>query len=199
MLDRYSDSEALALGLARGGVPVAYELAWSLRLPLDVLVVRKLGVPGQEELAMGAVASGEIKILNDDVLRAASIDEATVERVAAWESAEVLRRERAYREGRPALDTKDRTVILVDDGLATGSSMLAAVRAIRGTDARRIVVAVPVAAADTCDEVANHVDEIVCARTPSPFLSVGSWYDDFTQTSDDEVRGLLAETRSRAD
>jgi putative phosphoribosyl transferase len=191
-LERYQGSGAVVLGLARGGVPVAYEVADALGLSLDVFVVRKLGCPGQPELAMGAVASGGTYALNEEVIRAVGIDAGTLERIVGAQTQEVARRERAYRGERPALAVKGRTVILVDDGLATGSSMLAAVRALRRQRAQVIVVAVPVAPREACREIAHEADEVVCACMPRPFLSVGTWYADFKQTSDEEVRRLLS-------
>lgn len=182
---------AVVLGLPRGGIPVAYEVAQALELPLDVFVVRKLGLPGQPELAMGAVASGGTRVLNEDVLRSARVSDATLERVVAEELAELERRERLYRGERSPLDLRDRAAILVDDGLATGSSMLAAVNAVRRLGARSVTVAVPVAPLETCDTLASEADDLVCPRTPQPFFSVGAWYDDFTQVSDTEVRELL--------
>ena len=180
------------LGLPRGGIPVAYEVAKALGAPLDVFVVRKLGVPGHEELAMGAIASGGVRVVNRDVVSSLGIDAATLDRVAAVEQAELERREAAYRGGRPPADVARATVILVDDGLATGSTMRAAVAAIRAQEPERVVVAVPVAAPQTRDEFAREVDEIVCVATPEPFLAVGRFYDDFSQTTDAEVHALLA-------
>jgi putative phosphoribosyl transferase len=182
----------VVLGLPRGGVPVAYEVASALGLPLHVFLVRKLGVPGQEELAMGAIASGGIRVMNEDVLRALPISDTAIERVAAKEQRELERRETRYRDDRPFPDLKGRTVILVDDGLATGSTMRAAVRAVRQRQPARIVVAVPTAAAETCHELAKDVDEIVCLITPDPFHAVGLWYEEFSQTTDEQVRELLA-------
>jgi erythromycin esterase-like protein/predicted phosphoribosyltransferase len=183
--------DVLVLALPRGGVPVGYEVATALGAPLDVFVVRKLGVPGREEVAMGAIASGGVVVLNDDVLRGLRISPEAVQQVAEREGRELLRRERAYREGRPPLDLDDKTVILVDDGLATGASMRAAIRALRQHRPGRILVAVPAAPEATCRDLADAVDDVVCATTPSPFLAVGESYWDFTQTSDDEVRELL--------
>lgn len=191
-LESRRGSGAVVLGLARGGVPVAYEVARALDLVLDVFVVRKLGLPGQAELAMGAVASGGSRVLNEDVLRVAGVEEATLERVVAREAAELNRRERLYRGERPPLELRGRTAILVDDGLATGSSMRAAVRALREQQAGSVTVAVPVAPVETCESLASEVEQIVCTRTPRPFLSVGTWYEDFSQTTDEEVRELLA-------
>jgi predicted phosphoribosyltransferase len=183
----------VVLGLPRGGVPVAYEVARALDAPLDVFVVRKLGVPGQEELAMGAIASGGVRVLNDEVVAATGIDEPEIEVVAERERAEVERRERTYRGDRHPIDVEGRTAIVVDDGLATGATMRAAVKALRERRAGTIVVAVPTASPETCAELGEAVDEIICARTPEPFIALGLWYDDFTPTSDDEVRRLVAE------
>ncbi|NMH92684.1 erythromycin esterase [Pseudonocardia bannensis] len=192
LLDHYRGREdVVVLGLPRGGVPVAYEVARALDAPLDVFVVRKLGVPGREELAMGAIASGGVVIINDDVVRGLGIAPEVIQRVAEQEGRELLRREQAYRDGRPMPELEGRTVILVDDGLATGSSMRAAVAALRRHRPARIVVAVPAAPKSTCEELSTVVDEVVCATTPSPFLAVGASYWDFTQTTDEEVRDLL--------
>jgi putative phosphoribosyl transferase len=180
----------LVLALPRGGVPVGFEVAKALHAPLDVFIVRKLGVPGQEELAMGATATGKIRVLNEEVIRGLGIPDETVEAVAAVEERELERRERLYRGDRPAADVKDKPVILIDDGLATGSTMRAAIVALKRRHPARIVVAVPVAAA-TCDELRSEVDELVCAVTPEPFFSVGQWYENFSQTSDEEVQDLL--------
>jgi putative phosphoribosyl transferase len=185
------------LGLPRGGVPVAFEVADALRVSLDVFVVRKLGVPGQEELAMGAVASGGVLVLNDDVVRALGISRTELDQVTEAERRELARRERLYRGTRPPIDVVDRTAILIDDGLATGSTMRAAVAALRSLRPRRLVVAVPVASAKTCSELKGEVEEIVCARTPEPFYAVGSWYKDFPQTGDAEVTALLERAASR--
>lgn len=183
--------DILVLALPRGGVPVAYEVARALGAPLDIFVVRKLGIPGHEELAMGAIASGGVRVLNDDVVQALHIPERVIEAVAARELRELERRERAYRGDRPAPDVRDRTVILVDDGLATGSTMRAAVAALRRLGPARIVVAVPTAAPSTCEEFRREADECICQITPEPFHAVGLWYQDFSQTTDDEVRDLL--------
>jgi predicted phosphoribosyltransferase len=190
--------DVVVLALPRGGVPVAYEVAKALDVPLDVFVVRKLGIPGHEELAMGALASGGIIVLDDNVIRSLGIGEAEVRRVVMNELRELQRRESAYRDGRAPPDLQGKTVILVDDGLATGSTMRAAALAVRDLQPKQVVVAVPVAAKETCDEFRDVVDEIVCAVTPKPFRAVGLWYDDFSQTSDDEVRKLLAEAAERA-
>jgi predicted phosphoribosyltransferase len=182
----------LILALPRGGVPVGYEIAHALDVPLDVFLVRKLGVPGHEELAMGAIASGGVRVLNRDVVESLGIPAHVIDRVAAREEAELERREREYRGGRPAADIRGRTVIVTDDGLATGSSMRAAVAAARQQQAGRIVVAAPVAAAHTCADLRREVDEVVCLLTPAYFQAVGEWYDDFRQIADGEVRELLA-------
>jgi predicted phosphoribosyltransferase len=181
----------LVLALPRGGVPVAYEVARALHAPLDVFLVRKLGVPGHEELAMGAIASGGVRVLNRDVVNMLQIPEETLDAVTEAEGRELQRRERLYRGNRPAPVVRDRVVILVDDGLATGSTMRAAVAALRQQGPARIVVAVPVGSADVCDQFRAVADEAVCARTREPFFAVGLWYEDFSQTSDDEVRELL--------
>jgi predicted phosphoribosyltransferase len=192
LLEHYRDrDDAVVLALPRGGVPVGYEVATALHLPLDVCIVRKLGVPGHDELAMGAVASGGVVVLNDDVVRGLDVTSEALERVAQEEGRELERRERAYREDRPPLDVGGKVVILVDDGVATGSSMRAAILALRRQQPARIVVAVPAAPESTCQELAIEADGVVCATTPSPFLAVGRSYRDFTQTTDDEVRDLL--------
>jgi predicted phosphoribosyltransferase len=184
--------DVIVLALPRGGVPVAYEVAQALDAPLDVFLVRKLGVPGHEEFALGAIASGGVRVINQDAVRGLRIPPATIDAIAAREQQELERRERLYRGDRPAPDVRGRTVILVDDGLATGATMSAAVQALRQQGAGRIVVAVPIAPSDTCDQLREVVDDIVCAVTPAPFHAVGLWYEDFSQTTDDEVRDLLA-------
>ena len=183
--------DAIVLGLPRGGVPVAFEVAQRLGLPLDVFVVRKLGVPGYEELAMGAIASGNVSVLNPDVMRALPNSDAILESVRAREKIELQRRETNYREDRPAPDLRDRVVILVDDGLATGATMRAAAAALRKQGVARIVVAVPVGAPESCREIESEVDETICALTPEFFHGVGQFYEDFSQTSDEEVQELL--------
>jgi putative phosphoribosyl transferase len=183
--------DVVVLALPRGGVPVAFEIAEALGAPLDVFVVRKLGMPGHPEFAVGAIASGGVRVVNDEVLRAYGIPPAAIDAVARRELAELERREREYRGGRPLPDLRNRTVILVDDGLATGSTMRAAVQAVRAFGPSRVVVAVPVGASETCQEFADLADETVCAFTPEPFKAVGLWYRDFSQTTDAEVRALL--------
>jgi predicted phosphoribosyltransferase len=184
--------DVVVLALPRGGVPVAYEVAKALGAPLDVFTVRKLGVPGNPELAMGAIASGGVVVLDQRLIQLLGIDRSQLERAVAAESRELERREAAYRGNRDPPDLTGKTVILVDDGLATGSTMRAAALAVRELKPARIVVAVPVAAEETCDAFRDVVDEIVCGVTPRPFHAVGLWYDDFAQTSDEEVRELLA-------
>lgn len=183
--------DIIVLALPRGGVPVAHAVARALDAPLDVFIVRKLGLPGHEELAIGAIASGGVRVMNDDVLRYYPVSQQAVDAVAEREQRELERREIAYRGKRPPLDVAGRTVIIVDDGLATGSTMRAAVRALRRMEPRAIIVAVPVAAAETCADLRAEADEVVCLRTPEPFQAVGLWYDDFTQTTDEEVHELL--------
>jgi predicted phosphoribosyltransferase len=184
-------SDVLVLALPRGGVPVAYEVARALRAPLDVFLVRKLGVPSQEELAMGAIASGGICLLNESVVRGLDIPPEQIEEAVVKEQQELKRREQLYRDDRPAPQLRGRTVILVDDGLATGASMRAAVAALRRQGTARIVVAVPVGPPDTCEKFRAVVDDVVCASTPEPFFSVGRWYENFAQTTDEEVHDLL--------
>jgi putative phosphoribosyl transferase len=191
-LTSYADrTDVLVLALPRGGVPVAYEVAKALNAPLDVFLVRKLGVPGHEEFAMGAIAGGGVRVLNQEIVNYLRIPEEVIDSVAAREQRELERRERAYRGDRPPPDVKDRVVILIDDGLATGSTMRAAAVSLRALKPRRIVVAVPVSSPETCDEFRSEVDEIVCAFTPEHFQGVGLWYEDFSQTSDEEVRELI--------
>ncbi|HYT50459.1 MAG TPA: phosphoribosyltransferase [Pyrinomonadaceae bacterium] len=192
-LSEYTDRrDVIVLGLPRGGIPVAYEVAQKLHAPLDVFTVRKLGVPGHEELAMGAIASGGVRVLNHDVLSYIRIPDEEIDRVAANELRELERRERLYRGARPPLEVRDLIVIVVDDGLATGSTMRAAVKALRQKGPKQIVVAAPVGARETCDSFKDEVDVVcVCALTPEPFQAVGLWYADFEQTTDDEVRSLL--------
>jgi putative phosphoribosyl transferase len=188
----YADrSELLVLALPRGGVPVAYEVARSLHAPLDVFIVRKLGVPGHEELAMGAIASGGVRVLNGEVVRMLRIPKPIIDRAALIEQSELERRQRDYRGDRPVPDVRGRAVILIDDGLATGATMRAAAAALRQQGPAKVAVAVPVAAEETCEEFRGEVDDVICAVTPEPFNAVGLWYEDFSQTSDDEVRDLL--------
>ena len=191
--------EALVLALPRGGVPLAAEVARALDAPLDLLLVRKLGAPGQAELAMGAIASGGVQVLNPDVISALGISDRTIDRVAEVEGAELERRTRAYRGDRPPPRITGRQVILIDDGLATGATMRAAVAAVRAKKPARLVVAVPVASAEAIELLQPAVDELVCLATPEPFLAVGRWYASFPQTSDDEVRALLLAAANRAE
>jgi predicted phosphoribosyltransferase len=196
LLSRYAGRpDLLVLALPRGGVPVGYEIATALGAPLDIFVVRKLGLPWHEELAMGALASGGVRLLNEDVIRMYGVSRQDVERITAAEQAELERRERRYRGDRPFPDLHGKTVILVDDGLATGSTMRAAVEALRQEGPAQIVVAVPVSAPETCDAFRDVADDIVCAVTPEPFYAVGLWYEDFSQTTDEEVHDLLERAR----
>lgn len=188
---------AIVLALPRGGVPVAYEVAVALGAPLDVFLVRKLGAPSQPELAIGAVATGGVRVLNDDVLRYLALSPATIDEITRREQQELARREREYRGDLPAPDLAGKTVVLVDDGLATGSTMRAAIAAARANGPRRIVVAIPVAAPSVAAAMRRRCDALVVVETPQPFHAVGEWYDDFHQVSDDEVRELLARARAR--
>jgi putative phosphoribosyl transferase len=198
-LTSYADrSDLLILALPRGGVPVAYEVARALHAPLDVFLVRKLGFPGHEELAMGAIATGGVRIIDQQIVQMFGISDEAIDRVTATEQRELERREQLYRDGRPAPDVKGRTAILIDDGLATGSTMRAAVQALRQEGARKIVIAVPVAPPETCEAFRDEVDDIICAVTPEPFRAVGIWYADFSETTDDEVRELLARAEREA-
>jgi predicted phosphoribosyltransferase len=187
----YGPLRPVVLGLPRGGAPVGYEVARALGAPLDVLVVRKLGVPGHAELAMGAIASGGTRVLNEEIIELLHVPPRIVELVATMEAREVERRERLYRAGRPALEVRGRAVMLVDDGLATGATMRAAIRAARRQGASRVIVAVPVAAREACAELRAESDEVLCSATPEPFVAVGLWYEDFTPTTDEQVRDLL--------
>jgi len=187
------DRDALVLALPRGGVPVGFEIARKLHLDFDIFLVRKLGFPGQEELAIGAIASGGIRVLNEGLVSELQLSRSLIDQITAREQVELKRREDLYRQGRPARPVSGRTAVLVDDGLATGASMRAAAQALRLQAPERIVVAVPVAAQQTCDEFRSVVDEVVCAYTPSPFMAVGIWYEDFSQTTDAEVQNLLKE------
>jgi predicted phosphoribosyltransferase len=191
LTDYRNRPDVLVLALPRGGVPVAFSVAQDLGLELDVFLVRKLGVPGHEELAMGAIASGGVLVVNDEVVRTLQIPDSVIDAVAESERAELDRRERLFRGNRSPLDVRGRTIILIDDGLATGSSMRAAIVALRRLHPARIIVAVPVAAADVCAEIDQLADQTICARTPEPFFAVGRWYEDFSQTSDEQVRDLL--------
>ena len=183
--------DVIVLALPRGGVPVAYEVASALGAPMDVFLVRKLGTPGHRELAMGAIASGGVRVLNEDVVHWYGISESAIERISREEQEELKRRERAYRDDRPAPDLTNKIVIVIDDGLATGSTMRAAAQAVRACRPARVVIAVPVGAPQTCAELAAVADEVICVRMPEPFSAVGQWYLNFNQTDDDEVRDLL--------
>jgi predicted phosphoribosyltransferase len=199
LLTQYKgESDLLVLALPRGGVPVAYEVAQALSAPLDVFLVRKLGVPGHEELAMGAIASGGVRVINEDVVSSLWLEEQTVDAVAAREMQTLEQREKSYRGERPRINVRGRMVILVDDGLATGASMRAAISALRKQEPRRLIVAVPVAPPEACHALEPEVDEIVCVMMPRLFLGVGRWYEDFSQTTDDEVRELLESTPAYA-
>jgi predicted phosphoribosyltransferase len=192
-LKKYADRpDVMVLALPRGGVPVAIEVARVLNATLDVFLVRKLGLPEREELAMGAIATGGVRVLNEEVVRALRVPDEVIDAVAAQEQQELKRRERLYRGDRPPPDVRGKIVILVDDGLATGSTMRAAVVALRKQRPERIVVAVPVGAPETCEELGEEADEVLCARTPEPFFAVGLWYADFSQTTDEEVHDLLS-------
>ena len=184
-------NDAIVLGLPRGGIPVAYEVAKALELPLDVFIVRKLSVPGQPELAMGAIASGDIKVMNESVVRNAGISDQQIEEVAHKEKEELKKREKAYRGARPDIDLQGKTVLIVDDGLATGASMRAAISALREHNPKKIIAAIPTAPRDTCQEFESEVDQIICLRTPSPFWGVGGSYQNFSQTTNEEVRTFL--------
>ena len=190
-LSNYAKQNVIVLGLPRGGVPVAFEVAKALKATLDVYVVRKLGVPGHEELAMGAIASGDVRILNKPAIADLLISEEEIEAETRKEREELKRRELLYRDDRPPLDVTNRTVILVDDGIATGSTIKAAIAALKKQKAGRIVVAVPVAPASTIEEIKGDVDEVICVSSPEFFYAISLWYDEFPQTSDEEVRELL--------
>ena len=191
LLSGVSDANILVLGLPRGGIVVAYEVAHALKVELDVFLVRKLGMPGDEEFAIGAIAAGGIRVLNEEAIRQFRVSQEAIDRVIAKEQRELERRERLYREGRPALSLRGRTIVLVDDGLATGSTMMAACRALRAETSRRIIAAVPVASVTACDYIRQVADEVVCGMMPESFVAIGSWYENFSQTTDAEVRALL--------
>jgi putative phosphoribosyl transferase len=191
-LGKYADrNDVIVLGTPRGGVPVAFEVATALGLPLDVFVLRKLGVPGHEELAFGAIASGGVRVLDRDLIERLGLSASDIERVTRAEKRELERRETAYRSGRPPLDVRDLTVILIDDGIATGSSMRAAIRALWQASPAALVIATPVAPPSTCNRLRSEVDDLVCLETPEPFYGVGQFYSDFSEVSDDEVNELL--------
>jgi putative phosphoribosyl transferase len=189
--------DVVVLALPRGGVPVGFEVATRLGAPLDVMIVRKLGTPGQPELAMGAIASGGVRVMNEEVISGLRIRQDSIDAVAEREQREIERREDTYRGGQPPLEVRDHTVIVVDDGLATGATMRAAVAALKQRGPARIVVAVPTAAADSAELVRDEADEVVCLATPEPYFAVGIWYENFSQTSDQEVRTLLQGARER--
>lgn len=191
-LAAYSGPDARVLALPRGGVPVAYEVAKALQAPLDVFIVRKLGAPGREELAIGAIASGGVKVLNRETIAELGVDESTLNAIVRREETELHRREKTYRDDLPPLDIAGRTVLLIDDGLATGASMYAGILATRAMSPRRVVVAVPVAPPDTVVQLEEYADDVVVLAMPRPFRGVGAWYADFTQTTDEEVREMLA-------
>lgn len=187
------DANARVLALPRGGVPVGLEVARALHAKLDVFVVRKLGLPGHEELAIGAIASGGVQVLNQDLVAELGVPQELINRLAAREEHELVRREQLYRGNRPAVPVQDCTVVLVDDGLATGATMKAATKALRAKNPREIVVAVPVASEEACEDLRRLADKVICAETPEPFVAVGSWYQDFAQITDEEVQALLAQ------
>jgi putative phosphoribosyl transferase len=191
-------SNPLILALPRGGVPVGFELARTLHAEFDVFVVRKLGMPGHEELAIGAIATGGVRVLNEDLIGQSGLSADVINLVAQREQQELERRERTYRNGRAPASVANRVVILVDDGLATGATMRAAVKALRIEQAARIIVAVPVAPPETCEELRDEADQVICAETPEPFAAIGLWYENFAQTTDEEVRSLLEQAASRA-
>lgn len=190
-------AEAIVLGLPRGGVPVGFAIAEALQLPLDILSVRKIGVPGYEECAMGAIATSGQRVVKPAVITLFDIDQRVIDEIAQRESVELQRREKLYRANRPPLQLEGRTVMLIDDGLATGCTMLAAIAAVHAQHAARVIVAVPVGAVDACEKIRTEADEVVCLKTPEPFYSVSVWYDDFTQVTDDEVNNFLARADQR--
>lgn len=191
-------SDVLVLGLPRGGVPVAFEVAEGLHVPLDICLVRKLGVPGHKELAMGAIASGGVRVLNYDVISWLNINGKTIDHVAEKELRELQRRDRTYRGNRPQPEIRDRTILLIDDGLATGATMRSAIAIVKQQRPQQIVVAIPVAPKDTCQELRAEVDEVVCLITPEPFYAIGVWYENFAQTTDAEVCTLLEQSMHSA-
>ena len=194
-LEKYkSQSGVVVLGLPRGGVPVAFAIASALHAPLDVLPVRKLGMPGQKELAIGAIAPGGVRVLHKALIKGARIPSATIEQIAAEEKRVMERRERLYRDGRPPLQLRGQTVIVVDDGIATGATMHAALKAVKLQEAKFVIAAVPVASVEAWEVLAGEADEVVCLATPEPFYAVGLWYEEFPQVTDDEVRGMLAQS-----
>ncbi len=195
---KVTDQHALILPLPRGGVPVAAEIARAMDAELDVFLVRKLGLPGREELAIGAIATGGVRVLNDDLIRHLRVSEASLDEITTRETVELVRRERIYRHGRQPIPVRGRTVVLVDDGLATGASMLAAVRAVRLQHPKAIFVAVPVASRQSYHDLLGEVDQVICVATPEPFGAVGIWYEDFAQTSDEEVYRILDEATHAA-
>ncbi|MCB0070548.1 MAG: phosphoribosyltransferase [Caldilineaceae bacterium] len=195
-LEEYAGrTDVVVLGLPRGGVPVAREVAHRLHAPLDVLLVRKLGVPGHRELAMGAIAAGDVRVLNRDVIDEFGVTPAAIDAVTSAQRDELARRAQRYRDGRARVDLRGKTVILVDDGLATGATMRAAIHGVRAHDPARLVVAVPIASADVCEALQPSVDDLICLETPAYFLSVGAWYHDFDQTTDREVQAALDASR----
>jgi putative phosphoribosyl transferase len=193
-----SDPDPVVLALPRGGVPVGFEVAQALRAEFDIFLVRKLGVPGHEELAVGALASGGLRFLNEALIQDLHLSREIIDQITRREQRELERREALYRAGRTAIPVRDRTIVLTDDGLATGASMKAASKALRAERPRRLIVAVPVAARQTCDELRGDVDEVICAETPEPFMAVGIWYNDFRQTTDEEVKMLLEKAARQA-
>ena len=197
LIDYSGREDMVVLALPRGGVPVAYEVSLALQAPLDIFIVRKLGWPGHEEMAIGAIASGGVKVLNEDIVRYLNIPNTLIDAVAQRELRELERREREYRGKRPPLELKDHIVIIIDDGLATGASMRAAIVGVRAHAPAQIVAAVPTAALETCKALEPEVDQIICASTPEPFYGVGRWYEDFSATTDDEVRLLLEEANQK--
>ena len=193
----HDGANAVVLALPRGGVPVASQVATLLRAPLDLFLVRKLGLPGEEEVALGAIASGGIRVLNDRVIAECGIDAATIEIITRREQQEIERRNLAYRGNRPPIELLDRTIVLVDDGLATGATMRAAVTALRSRKPAAIIVAVPVGSREACEALRLEADDLICLETPEPFIAVGKWYEDFSQTSDEEVRRVLHAYRQK--